>query len=346
VDWIVRAVDRRTGPEPDAFVPIRTIEGFAARCAAAAGKSTNVEIVDQETRWGGNGPLLAGALAVLGMRSTFVGAVGQTGDWSRLDPTYQPLDEVCETVVPITAPGRTEALEFDDGKIMLNRTSSIQALTWELIVDRVGLDRLRELMRGAKLIGLVNWSLMGRGEEVWRGLMADVLSHTRDADRPHVFVDISDPAKRTDESLRSALETLREVNGVAPVTLGLNLAEGERVASVLGLDFERGRDGVAELRSALDLECLVIHPRDGAGGATEGEAAWFDGPLARSPRVSTGAGDHFNAGFAMSRCAGLELAESLAVGCATSGLFVRQGRAPTRGAVAAFLRTLPAPEVD
>ncbi len=55
------------GPNP--------IPAFAARCASAAGKSTNIEQVLLQDRFGGNGPLLAGALARLDLPTTFIGAI-------------------------------------------------------------------------------------------------------------------------------------------------------------------------------------------------------------------------------------------------------------------------------
>jgi len=344
VDYIVRAVDRRHGPLQ--YEPIRTIEAFAARCAAAAGRSTNIELVDEQVRWGGNGPLLAGALAGLGMRTTYIGAVGRADEPGELDPVYQPLAQSCELVIPIGPPGRTEAMEFDDGKLMLNRTHNIQALTWERIIEHTGLDRLRALISGSSLVGLVNWSLMTQGEEVWRRLTSEVLEHIQPGHRPRVIVDLSDPAKRTDAAIHEALVVLREMDRVAPVMLGLNLSEAERLSSVIGTAFDVDNIGgvAARLRDGISVECVVVHPRHGAAAATDHEQTWFDGPMTRSPRVSTGAGDHFNAGFAMARCAGLELSGSLAAGCATSGYFVRYGRAPSRHELSAFLRDLPAPE--
>ena len=343
-DFIVRAVDRRHGP--DHYDPIRTIGAFAARCAAAGGRSTNIELVDEEVRWGGNGPLLAGALASLGIRTTYVGTVGREDEPGELDVLYQPLADVCKSVIPIGPPGRTEALEFDDGKLMFNRTRNVQAVTWEGIVERVGLARLRLLVEESALIGLVNWSLMTRGEEVWRRLTTDVLEHLAPGVRPRIFVDLSDPAKRTDDAIREALTALREMSRIAPVMLGLNLSEAERVSAATGTAFRARHigDGAARLRARIGVECVVVHPRHGAGAATEDEQGWFDGPLTHSPRVSTGAGDHFNAGFAMARCAGLDLSGCLATGCATSGYFVRHGRAPSRADLGTFLRALPTPE--
>lgn len=104
--------------------------------------------------------------------------------------------------------------------------------------------------------------------------------------------------------------------------------------------------GAAErIRAASGLDCVVIHPREGAAAATaRGESAWFDGPVTATPRLSTGAGDHFNSGFAGAQAlagAGFTLAECLAVGCATSGAYVRDAASPTRERLFEFLSALP-----
>ena len=143
---------------------------------------------------------------------------------------------------PICPPAHTDALEFDDGKIMFNRPAAAQAVTWERIVEVLGLEALTRLVDEASLLGIVNWSLLGGVEGIWRGLMRDVLPRVRDAKSKRVYIDLSDPAKRTDEDVRRAMGLLAELNTHVPVTLGLNLAEAERMARVFGL--ESGGAGV------------------------------------------------------------------------------------------------------
>src|SRR5262249_17062631 len=89
IDSTIDLVDRRRGVAPGGdtggdmtgggYTRIATIGAFAARCAAAAGRSTNIERVVKERRFGGNGPLLASALARLGAPVTFIGAVADEG---------------------------------------------------------------------------------------------------------------------------------------------------------------------------------------------------------------------------------------------------------------------------
>jgi sugar/nucleoside kinase (ribokinase family) len=66
--------------------------------------------------------------------------------------------------------------------------------------------------------------------------------------------------------------------------------------------------------------------------------------MVAKPRLSTGAGDHFNAGFALAQAAGLPLEECLAVGTATSGAYVRDAESPTLPRLCDMLATLPEPQ--
>lgn len=104
-----------------------------------------------------------------------------------------------------------------------------------------------------------------------------------------------------------------------------------------------------EIRAKLGLGAVVVHPREGAGAATaDGRSAWFDGPFTRSPKLSTGAGDHFNGGYAFATTLGIDralgIAACLAIGCAVSGAYVRDAESPTRQRLVEFLRELPEPE--
>lgn len=351
VDSIIRVVDRRRSMRMDDFEAIATIPGFAGRVAAAAGKSANIELVVEEDRFGGNGPLYAGALGRLGMPTTYIGAVAAADDGPELMPLYEPFAARCEEVIPIAPPAHTDALEFEDGKIMFGKTANVQAVTWERVLERVGLDGLRRRFARSRLIGMVNWTLCGGVPGIWEGLIREVLPGLAgDGVNRRVFIDLSDPAKRTDEDLREALAILRRMNDLVPVTLGLNLAEGERIASVLGVEaFGDATSVGASVRVAAErvreragLACLVIHPREGAGAANDaGESAWFDGPFTRRPRLSTGAGDHFGAGFSFAQTLGLPIEQCLAVGTGVSGAYVRDAFSPDLARLTAFLGELP-----
>lgn len=384
IDYIYHVVDQRRDMSPEGYERLRTIPAFAARAASAAGKSANIEMVLKETRAGGNGPLMSSGLHGLGSRVTYIGAVGTRNEsgqsmpitsgtaqfphaWS-LHPVYADFARCCERVIPIGRPGTTDALEFDDGKLMLNHPEAVQEISWDRLAGTVGLGGLIECFRASRLIGLTTWSLMGGVSNLWQGLMEHVLPVMRgDGESRRIFVDLADPTRRPDRDLREVLVLLRRMEGLVSrgVTLGLNLSEAERVAGVLGIETsieydpvrgpsdiaafgERVRALATTLRERISVACVVIHPREGAAAAQRDGARetndWIEGPFVKAPRLSTGAGDHFNAGFAFGQAAGMGLDECLALGVATSGAYVRDGGSAPRDRIIEMLRSMPRAE--
>lgn len=352
IDSIIHVVGTRRSMEIGGYDRIATIGEFASRAAAAAGKSTNLELVVLEERFGGNGPLMAGALGSLGAAVTYLGAVGEKGNPGAIHPAYREFAARCRMVIPLAPPALTDALEFDDGKIMLGKPANIQSVTWPLVVRTVGLDQVVRLVESSSLLGMVNWVMMAGLEGIWAGLCEEVFPRVADPRSKRIFIDLCDPAKRTDEDIRRAVGLLERMNEWIPLMLGLNQAEAERLAAALGVDVFTGsgmgtqgsavRSAAEAIRSRTGLEGVVIHPRRGAAAATSsGESAWFDGPFTRKPRLSTGAGDHFNAGFAAGWTLGLAVEECLAIGCASSGAYVRDAKSPDAGRLVEFLRALP-----
>lgn len=352
IDAITDMVDRRHAMTPDAYSRLPTIAAFAQRCAAAAGKSTNIERVVRERRFGGNGPLLAGALARLGSPTTYIGAVApDAGTPHALHPAFAEFASWCRRVVPLGPPGETACLEFDDGKLMLNDTAPVQRISWNLLLDSLGLQALRDAFDHARILAIVNWSLMGGVPGIFDGILLHILPAIAPAPR-RLFIDLSDPAKRSDLDIRLVLDQLARLNAAGlRVTLGLNLAEAARIDLVAGTNAltsaEPSPDSLvaaaAALRRALRLDTVVLHPRHGAAAASHAAADWFDGPFTSAPRLSTGAGDHFNAGFALGQALDLHLPLCLAIACAESGLYVRDARSPDRPRLVHFLRNLPPP---
>ena len=103
-----------------------------------------------------------------------------------------------------------------------------------------------------------------------------------------------------------------------------------------------------QLREKLGTNTVVVHPRRGAAAATlsggKVVSARFAGPFVSAPKLSTGAGDNFNAGFSVGQLAQLPVEQALCVGTATSGFYVRNAGSPSLEELADFCDNLPAPE--
>ena len=340
VDNLMSVVDRRL--DANRFEPVRTIDAVGRRISAAAGHSSNIELVLKQQKLGGNGPIMANALAALGMAVTYVGNVG----YPAVAPVFNDFARRA-TVYGVAEPGVTDALEFDDGKLMLNKNETLADVTWDNVVARVGLDTLTAAYDAATLIGMANWTMLPHLSDVWRRLLGEVMPKLSTDRRRTVYVDLADPAKRTEEDLEDALTLLTAFQKHAGVVLGLNANEAKRVARLLGLgEFTNNRPLARAVRDKLGYTAVVIHTRQGAAGVTDTDTAAVDGPFVRRPVVTTGAGDHFNAGCALGLSLGLELDECLCCGVAVGGYYVSRATSPTLGQLADFVDDLPQPEQD
>jgi hypothetical protein len=357
VDSIMEVVGTRRGVGD--FDRLATIPEFAQRIASAAGKSTNIELVVRRRQPGGNAPLMAGGLLALGVSTSFIGAVGDPNRPGTPHPVHADWVERCDEVIVTGPPALTDAVEFDDGKVMLGQLTMFDVLTFDLLREQVGIDRLRELVGACDLLCLLNWTMLPGMTGIWRGMLDEVLPGLPDpgAGRRCVFVDLADPAKRPADDLREALSILTAIESHAAVTLGLNLAEAAQVARVCGVDDsfaagaraegDRVQRAAAEVRSALGLHAVVIHPREGAAGASaDGASAWIDGPFFERPRISTGGGDHFNAGVALAQLAGLGIEHMITAGTAAGGYYVSHAASPTFDQLVEYLRVLPPTRAD
>lgn len=342
VDEICAVVDTRSDFET--YAEVDTIATLGKKILAAAGQSSNYELVVKQMKLGGNGPIMANALALVGTKVTYIGATG----YPTRHAVFDDFAKVA-TIIGVSEPGHTDAVEFSDGKLMLGKLTPLADLSWESVVARVGLPKLTALLQSSRLIAMNNWTMIPKMSQMLAGLTEHVLPKLT-GPRKTFFVDLADPEKRTREDLAAILKLLTAMQKFVDVTLGLNLKESVQAAEVLHVHQAENPEPhiektAAELRSLLNIACVVIHPRKGAAAAdSTGTSASFQGPFVSQPKISTGAGDHFNAGFALGRVLGLPLVECLCTGVATSGFYVREAQSPTQADLAAFMRDLPQPQ--
>ncbi len=343
VDEIIAVVDKRI--DLKRYEAMKTIGVLGQKILQAAGQSSNYELLVTQTKLGGNGPIMANALASAGLAVTYIGCLG----YPALHPVFADFAKHAK-VFSIAEPGHTDALEFEDGKLMLGKHQSLGDINWDNMIGRVGKERMVELFSGAKLIGMTNWTMLPFMSDIWSKLQTEILPKCPKGERTF-FIDLADPEKRTREDIAGALKIISGFESSMKVILGLNLKESTAIAEVLGIgiagDGEKEIEETAKaIRAKLGISCVVIHPRKGAAAATAKEAASFLGPFVQQPKISTGAGDHFNAGFCLGRILGLSLEESLCAGVGTSGYYVRTATSPTGAQLAEFIAKLPAPQAS
>jgi sugar/nucleoside kinase (ribokinase family) len=338
VDEIIHLVDVRHNS--DSFDRIPTIARLSERLAGAAGQSTNIEAVTQRIKLGGNGPIMADALCRFGVKVTYVGALG----YPTMHPVFADFAGRAE-VHSIAPPGLTDAYEFDDGKIMIGKTVQLGEITWENIQLRAGRKRFADKFFGSDLVAFVNWTMIPFMSDIWESVQKELCPANKEL-RRKIFFDLADPEKRTHDDLRRALKLIEGFRNYFDVILGLNEKEAREVASVLGVPAEtQSRSALATLaravRAATGVNTLVVHPVTYAAAVTGDECVMADGPYIARPLITTGAGDHFNAGFCLGKVLGFDDETSVLVGVSASGFYVRNARSPRIADLAELLRNWP-----
>ena len=346
VDSIIAVVDKRTSVND--YTPVKTIEQFGRKILDAAGKSGNYELAVKLQKLGGNGPIMANAMASFGLPVTYIGALG----YPKLHPVFEEFARSA-TVHSICQPGMTDALEFEDGKLMLGKYEVVQEVRPARIDQTLGFDRFKQIVADTAFLGMVNWTMLSGTSDIWRYLADHVLPACKNP--PLIFVDLADPEKRTDDDLLEALNLLSQMQKQTQVVLGVNLKEAIQVARVLGVDATDDPAGPIEqmtvdMREKLETFGVVIHPRQTAAAALkidgQVQSSYMTGAFTKTPKLSPGAGDNFNAGFCLGLLAGLDVAASLCVGNAASGFYVRNARSASLAELADFVIDLPEPEWD
>ena len=325
VDEIIHAVDKRENAQEYTRLP--TITSFAERIAGAAGRSTNIEMVTQRTKLGGNGPIMANAVATLGLKVTYVGALG----YPNLHPVFETLAKRA-TVHTIAEPGYTDAAEFLDGKVMLVKSQSLADITWENIDKRLGRDRFLKHFTSADLVAFVNWTMIPYMTEIWEALHKEACPAVK-GPRRKLFFDLADPEKRPDDDIARALQLISDFQRCFDVILGLNEKEAFEIAEALGIP-NKGHSPDAlstlalEIHEKLQIDTLVVHPVSYALAVSGGKVDLVHGPVITQPVITTGAGDHFNSGFCLGKLLGFNNEMSLLCGVSTSGFYVKTGHSP------------------
>jgi len=326
VDAIIHPVDKRLSSKEYKRLP--TITSFANRIEQAAGKSTNIELFCLMEKIGGNGPLMAQGLSGLGADVSCLGLLG----YPEVLPVFEPLKQSMK-LYSIGNPGYTNALEFTDGKIMLSRPESLKEMNWQRLVDIIGEKKIAELLTQSDLVACTNWTQLTELSGVYTHLLKmlpDLETKTK------FFFDLADPQKRPPEMIAEVLGQIQSFNSFGGSILGLNLKEAEQVAKILGLPHsfseseESLQEAVTQIGGALKISGVVIHALKYAAATLNGTTAVVQGPYCAEPKLTTGAGDHFNAGFCAGTLAGVSVADALYLGVCTSGMYVRKPGSPTK----------------
>jgi hypothetical protein len=296
VDRILHVVSERRSPTE--YIRLLTLQEFSQRVlAASGGRNMNIEMVTRLTKIGGNGPILSYALAHFGIQVSYIGSLG----WPKLHPVFDDFAKRVKTY-SIGEPGYSDAIEFIDGKLICGKQQSVSEISWQSVLNGLSLDQLSQLVNQAGLIAFLNWGIVFSMTEI----MNEFLRHIGDslpAPRKALFIDTADPSKRSEADILSLVEILPRLAQRFELCLGFNLRESTFVAQAIGLAEPAANSPLdvlaysKELRERLGIDGVVIHWSRYAAGTDSNSAGCVEAQFTENPKITTGAGDHFNAGF-------------------------------------------------
>jgi hypothetical protein len=327
IDEIIHVVDKRYSY--DSYKRITSIQAYADRIARGSGMSMNIELVSQQIKMGGNGPILANSLLNFAVDVIFMGAVG----FPALDPTFKALLR-CNDILCLSPPAVTDALEFNDGKIITSKLTALNTITWENITKLCTLPRLIAMFEECNYFVFSNWSMILDMNHIWEEFLEKVAPNITVSAKT-VFLDLADPEKRTKEDILKCLSLIKDFTNVGfHVILSLNLKEACEISEAMGATVTEYRTAdtreiLQYLSHRLGLYCIVIHLVDRACCQHGGTYYDVNGPYCTMPKLTTGAGDNFNAGFLYGVMQSFSFSDCLYMGCATSGYYVRNAKSPT-----------------
>ena len=324
VDTIARII--KTKKKNNARNYFRSKKEFAKYIHAKGSSSFGLELEEITTKIGGNMPIMSNVLGTLGMQVKCFGTLG----YPEIHPVFTPLSQHCQ-LYSFASPGLSTACEFNDGKMLIAQMKELNNVGWNDLVSVIGLDTLALAYRECDLLCMVNWSEIEKSTEIWKGILSQiVMQEPMPKNDRIVFFDLADCSRRSKDEIKQALDLINKFVKYRRVVLGLNENEsGEIYKAIFNKKHgKKLRDRGQKIFDKIHIDCLILHSSKEAMLVNRSGAFFSSSFHIKHPTVSTGAGDHFNAGFCAALMLDVEPELSLLLAHTLSGCFVESGVSP------------------
>ncbi len=297
--------------------------------------SCGIELKTIVSKIGGNMVIMGNALGNLGVKSDCIGTFG----FPEILPFFRSMSPNC-TLHTVGETITASALEFSDSKIIMFDPGPYVNIDWEEIKNKLGTEQITRLFSGKQLIALLNWSELEKSSLIWKGIYEEIFPALKSgAKLPVLFADLADCSRRPASEIQSVVSRLAQFTKYSKVILSLNQNEASVLAKAMNVP-DAGQDEgfIRKLFNASNVSELVIHRTKDAlafNGERFEECGTF---LCEDPVILTGGGDNFNAGYCFAALIGCDLFQSLLIGNAVSGYYVRNGKSPDTGRLVDFLK--------
>jgi sugar/nucleoside kinase (ribokinase family) len=303
-----------------------TIEEFGDYIMNKSGMSCSLELNKQVEKIGGNSPIFSNALGHLGIKTNSIGTLG----YPDIRDTFRKMSPNCNLFSYAKA-NDTIALEFNDGKVMLSPRINMEEDVWEKITDVIGKAKLQELLFNVDMIGLVNWSELEYSTYLWNKLYDEISIQVVKEKKQIMFIDLSDCSHKDVQSLKDIVQLIKNFRKFFKVVLSLNENEALILTRAFGLKEETELADVCKsLCTIIETDIVVIHTvKKSYVCSSSGISSSMETYYNSSPQISTGAGDNFNAGFALGCLLELPADVCEVLGNASASYYLTYGHSPS-----------------
>jgi hypothetical protein len=333
IDNLVRVVREKDGNDISSF--FTSSNQFGEFLINMDNKSCGVELQTKLSKIGGNMVITSNALGNLGVKVDCAGTFGIP----EILPVFREMSPNC-SLLTIGETISATALEFNNSKVIMFDPGPYNHLTWQSIKDLLGIEKIKQLLSGKQLVSFLNWSEIENSSQIWEGVIDEILpSIGQTGQKPYFFSDFSDCSRRSKPDIQNAIMLLGRFRNYFMVTLSLNQNEAGLIAGALDVDQSiSDEEFVKLLFTAVDVDTLVIHRTNDALAFDGVKYEKCDTFFCENPKILTGGGDNFNAGFCFALLNEFGLDKSLIIANAVSGLYVEKGVSPKVDDLIEFLK--------
>lgn len=320
VDTILKPIRTKT---QETTVPFVTLKEFSEYLAEKSGKSCSIDMEMVQEKIGGNMPIVANAIGNLGCKPICIGAMGEP----EILAVFENMNSNC-SLVSISNPGYCNALEFEDGKLMLATNTAIDSLDYEKLISHVSKEELVKYFNLCDAAAFLNWGEMVCSNDIWEKILAEIIPRCTFDKKKIMLVDFSDFSKKTNDEVIRMMGLLRSYGKYFDITISLNENELNLFLEKIGTeDREKSlEERIAALAKQFPCKNFVVHLLDSSCYVKDNEVYTIEKEVIKEPKLITGGGDNFNAGLLFGLLLGFDIDDAIKVGAAMSCLYVKKGK--------------------
>lgn len=322
IDKLVRL--KKNQEEPVQY--FETVKEFADCIGAGHEQSSDIEVVCTEKKLGGNGTLFADAISRKNISCTCIGAMGCPD----LEPEYRDLSRRAH-LISLTKSAESLAMEFCDGKLMFGDSGPFYELDWHLIREKIPWEELLALFDRSQILTFANWSGLPHSNDILKGILQDIVPSLSTKKR-YLFFDLADPSAKSMGQFQEFFEIVKSLRACYHIVLGVNKKE---CLAVYSHYFGKAETDLSEnimirMAEEMPIDQLSVHILDRAYiGQKNSPLKQIMSKQITQPKVVTGGGDNFNAGYCAGILLGLDPCDCSCLGNLSSMLFVMNGISPS-----------------